>query len=197
MTLRSYLIWIALGFVIAVPIVLAATSPLLQWRQPIYIAAGFSGIIGMGLLLVQPLLASEALPISSTHLSRRIHRVVGAAVVLAIIVHIAGLWMFSPPDVVDALLFRSPTPFSAWGVIAMCAAFAAAFLALTRRRLKLPPMRWRRLHMAVAATTVVGSVIHAMLIEGTMEPISKTVLCLFALAATTKALIDLAIWRRR
>lgn len=151
----------------------------------------------MGLLLLQPLLANEMLPLSSTHASRRLHRFVGVGVVLAIALHVVGLWLFSPPDVIDALLFRSPTPFSAWGVIAMWAAFAAGFLALTRRRLKLPPMRWRRLHMFVAAATVAGSVIHAMLIEGTMEPISKTILCLFALAATLKALINLRIWRMR
>ena len=66
-----------------------------------------------------------------------------AVLVVAVVIHVAALWITSPPDVVDALLFASPTPFSAWGVIAMWAVFAAALLAALRRRLRLRPRTWR------------------------------------------------------
>ncbi len=175
---------------------LAAMSPFLAWRQPVYILAGFAGILAMALLLVQPLLASGGLPGLAGLRGRRVHRWVGAGLVLALVVHVGGLWITSPPDVVDALTFTSPTPFSAWGVIAMWAAFGAALLAVLRRRIRVRPMTWRRAHTTLAVVVVVGSIVHALLIEGTMETVSKAALCLLVLAVTGKALVDLRIWAR-
>ena len=117
--------------------------------------------------------------------------------VLAVVTHVAALWITSPPDVIDILLFASPTPFSAWGVIAMWAVFAAALLVSVRRRIRLQPRTWRRFHTAFAAVAVVGSLVHAMLIEGTMETMSKAALCVLVISATAKALVDLGIWAKR
>ncbi|MEO0763593.1 MAG: ferric reductase, partial [Pseudomonadota bacterium] len=64
--MRDTLIWLGLATAIAAPIVAAAFSPLLQWRDGIYITAGFAGILGMALLLVQPLLAAGDLPLSQS-----------------------------------------------------------------------------------------------------------------------------------
>jgi predicted ferric reductase len=98
--------------------------------------------------------------------------------------------------VVDALLFRSPTPFSAWGVIAMWALAATALLALFRRRLRLRWRRWRIAHTALAVVIVAGSTLHALLIEGTMETVTKSALCGLVVAATLKVLVDLKVWGR-
>ena len=176
---------------VAVPIAGAVTSPLLEWREPIYIVGGFLGVISITLLLAQPMLAAGHLPGLSRPFSRRLHRWVGGALVLSVMIHVGALWLTSPPDVVDALLFSSPTPFSIWGVVAMWAVFAAALVAMTRNRLKLQPRSWRRLHMALTTIVILGTVIHAMLIEGTMETISKSVLCLILVVVTMKALSDL------
>ncbi|MCW2308111.1 ferric reductase-like transmembrane domain-containing protein [Rhodobium gokarnense] len=195
---RAILIWAALAAAVVVPIAVAATSPLLAWRQPVYIAAGFAGIVAMALLLVQPLIIGGFLPGFSGRLARKVHRGIGALLVLAVVVHVAALWVTSPPDVVDVLLFRSPTPFSVWGVIAMWAVFAAALLAAFRQRLKLPPRLWWRIaHTALAAATAVGSVVHAMLIEGTMGTVSKAALCTLVLLATAKVIADLRVWSLR
>ena len=59
---KTLLIWIALGIAVLVPIVLSLNSPLLAWRDPVYIAAGLSGVLALALLLFQPLLAIGALP---------------------------------------------------------------------------------------------------------------------------------------
>ena len=123
--------WAALALAIGIPLVAAARSPLLQWRDPIYILAGFAGVLGLALILVQPLLILGALPGLP---ARRAHRWVGATLVALVLIHVGGLWITSPPDVIDVLLFRSPTPFAIWGVIAMWALFAAALLASVRRR---------------------------------------------------------------
>src|SRR5262245_62049161 len=88
-----------------------------------------------------------------------------------------------------------PRGFSAWGVIAMWAIFAVAFLAALRRRLR--PRTWRIAHSLLAVVTVVGSVVHAILIEGTMETVSKAALCVLVLAGTIKVMADLRVWRKR
>ncbi len=172
----------------------AAASPLLAWRDPIYIAGGFAGVIAMGLLLLQPLLAGGYLPGLPARRGRRLHFWVGMGLVATVTVHVLALWLTSPPDMVDALLFRSPTPFSAWGVIAMWAVFAAALLAVLRRRLRLRPQVWRLGHTTLAAVVVVGSVVHALLIEGTMGLVSKATLCVLVLAAAAKVMADLRSW---
>ncbi len=186
---RVALIWATLVVAIGVPIAFAAFSPLLAWRDPLYILAGFAGIIALGLVLVQPLLIAGYLPGLQAYRGRRAHHWIGGALVVAVVVHVGGLWITSPPDMIDALTFTSPTPFSPFGVIAMWAIFAVALLAAIRRRLGL--RTWRIAHMSLAVVIVAGSVVHGMLIEGTMETMSKAALCALVLAAAIKVLVDL------
>jgi predicted ferric reductase len=192
---RVTLIWAALGAAVVVPIAASAASPLLAWRDSLYIAGGFAGVVALALLLVQPLLMGGYLPGLPALRGRRAHRWIGGVLVVAVVIHVGGLWITSPPDVIDALLFTSPTPFSTWGVIAMWAIFAVALLAALRRRLR--PRTWRIAHTMLAVVIVVGSVVHAILIEGTMETVSKAALCVLVLAATIKVMADLRVWRKR
>ncbi|WP_375306842.1 ferric reductase-like transmembrane domain-containing protein [Bradyrhizobium sp. A11] len=194
---RAILIWVALALAIGVPTALAATSEQLAWRDPVYILAGFAGIIALGLVLVQPLLIGGYLAPLSAYRGRRAHHWIGGTLVLAVMIHVAGLWITSPPDMIDALTYSSPTPFSPFGVTAMWAIFIVALLALLRRRLELRPRTWRFIHMPLAIVIVVGSVVHCLLIEGTMETFSKAVLCAAVLAAAAKAMMDLKVWRKR
>jgi predicted ferric reductase len=189
------LIWAALAAAIGVPLALAATSELLEWRGPVYIVAGFAGIIALGLVLVQPLLVGGYLPGLSGYRGRRVHHWIGGALVVAVVIHVAGLWITSPPDMIDALTFTSPTPFSPFGVVVMWAIFAVAVLAAIRRRLGL--RMFRIAHMSLAVVIVIGSVVHGLLIEGTMETMSKAALCALVLAAAIKVMADLRVWRRR
>ena len=187
---RGATVWAALAVAIAVPLIVAAQSPLLQWREPVYIIAGFSGIVGLALLLVQPLLIAGMLPGVP---ARRVHVWTGAGLVLAVVVHVAGLWITSPPDVVDVLLFRSPTPFSVWGAVAMWAVFAAATLAAVRKRVGL--RIWRLGHSAAVVVIVVGTVVHAWLVQGAMETVTQGALCLLVLGAVFLALRRRRVWR--
>ena len=187
--LRVLGLWTALAALILTPLALAATSPLLAWREPVYIAAGFAGIAAMTLLLLQPLLAGDLLPGLARRTARQLHRLTGAAILLVLLIHVAGLWITSPPDMVDALTFTSPTPFSVFGVLAMWALLATALLAANRRRLRV--RTWRRAHLALAAIIIPGTILHAVQIEGTMEPLSK-----YALSAAL-ALSCLALLLRR
>lgn len=190
---RSVLIWAALAAALTVPVVVAAASPLLAWRDPIYIGAGFAGVVALALLLIQPLLAGGYLPGLRVRLGRRLHAWVGAGLVVAVEVHVAALWLTSPPDVVDALLFRSPTPFSAWGVVAMWAVSATALLAALRGRLRLRLVVWRLCHIILAVVIIVGSVVHAMLIDGTMGIVSKAALSALVMATAAKVIVDLRL----
>lgn len=187
--MRAALIWAGLAAATLLPMAVAATSPLLAWRDPVYIGAAFAGVLGLALILLQPLLIRGLLPGLP---GRRVHRGVGVALVVMVVAHVAGLWWTSPPDVIDALLLDSPTPFSIWGVVAMWAVFAAAGLAALRRRLRV--RAWRLGHSALAVVIVVGTVVHALLIEGTMGVVTKAVLCALVLVATVKALVDLRAW---
>ena len=193
---RVTLIWALLAAAISVPIAAAAASPLLAWRGPVYILAGFAGVIALGLMLVQPLLAGGYLPGLPAYRGRRAHHWIGGALTVAVVVHVAGLWFTSPPDMIDALLFASPTPFSPFGVIAMWAIFAVALLAVLRRRWALRPRTFRIAHMSLAVVIVVGSIVHAMLVEGTMETVSKAALCALVLIAAIKVMADLRVWRK-
>jgi predicted ferric reductase len=181
---RSVLIWGALATALCAPLFATGFSSLLQYRQPIYIIAGFAGIAGLALLLLQPILAGSYLPNISAKRARKIHRVIGIVLVLMVLTHVIGLWITSPPDVIDALLFRSPTPFSFWGVTAMWAVFATAILAALRQNLRIRPRHWRYAHMTLAIIIVIGTIVHALMIDGTMEFYTKIALCVLVVVAT-------------
>lgn len=195
-TTRVVLVWTALAVAILVPVVIAARSPLLAWRDGVYITAGFAGILGLALLLVQPLLAGGHLPGLAPRRARLAHRWLGVVLVALVVAHVAGLWITSAPDVIDALLFQWPTSFSPFGVVAMWAVFATALLAAVRRRLRLSPAAWRIGHTALALVIVVGTIVHALLIEGAMGTVSKAAFCLLVAAATARLAFDLAVWMR-
>ncbi len=76
----------------------------------------------------------------------------------------------------------------------MWAAFAAALLAALRRPLRIEPRLWRLGHTGLVVLVVLGGVVHALLIEGTMGSVSKLVLCALLIGATAIALFDLRAW---
>ncbi|MEL6607751.1 MAG: ferric reductase-like transmembrane domain-containing protein [Pseudomonadota bacterium] len=182
--LRAIAIWGAVGCVVLVPVIAAGFSPLLQWRDATYIFAGIAGIAAMAIMPLQPLAAAGVLPGLSAYGSRRLHRAVGASLFIGVVAHVAALWITSPPDVLDALLFRSPALFSPFGVIAMAAVFAAAVMATPPVRRALRWRQWRRIHRGVTTVIVAGTIAHVALIEGTMDVVSKTMLCLVLGALT-------------
>lgn len=194
---RIVLSWLALAGVVSVPLAAAAASPLLAWRDPVYILAGFTGIIAMVLLLVQPLLAMGYMPGLHLRSARRAHRWIGASLLAAVVLHVGGLWITSPPDVLDALFFRSPTPFSAWGVVAMWAVFATAVLAAIRKKLRLRPPAWQFAHLSLAVVIVICCLVHAALIEGTMETITKVAVGTLTLAVLGRTLLDIKTRKAR
>lgn len=171
--LRAAAQWLLLVTAMAAPLIAAGQSPLLQWRDPVYIAAGFAGIAAFSLMLMQPLIARHWLAGLSPHASRRLHPLIGAVILALVLAHVAGLWITSPPDVVDALLLRSPTPFSVWGVAAMWALIATAIVAVMRARKAVRWRPWQRAHKGLTLIVIAGTVLHALLIEGTMETVTK------------------------
>ena len=48
--------WGGVAAVMIAPVVIAAFSPYLESRSVLYIVGGFAGIVGLSLLVVQPLL---------------------------------------------------------------------------------------------------------------------------------------------
>ena len=189
------MVWTGLIVLAVGPVLLIAASPWLAGRGVVYVSAGIAGAAALSVLLIQPLLASGWLPGLSPGRARRLHRALGSLLVGAVVLHVGGLYLTSPPDALDALLLLSPTPFSVWGVLAMWATILTALLVAARRRLRLSPQVWATLHNALALIVVAGSVIHALLIRGLMEPVSKTILCIAVLAATGAVVLHLRVVR--
>ena len=184
---RVILAWGALALFVAVPVLVAALSPLHAYRPPSYVAASLAGVLALGVLLIQPLLMTRLLPGVAPARLRRWHRRTGFVLVVLVAIHVGGLLVASPPDAIDALLLRSPTPFSVWGVTAMWAVVLSAVLVALRRKMRLRPATWAAIHNLLALVVVLGTVIHAVQIEGTMGTVSKWALCLAALAAALAA----------
>ena len=58
----AVLAWAGLLAVVGVPVLIAAASPYLAYRNLPYIVGGFAGIVCLALFVVQPLLAAGYLP---------------------------------------------------------------------------------------------------------------------------------------
>jgi len=195
-SMRTPLFAIALFITVALPIGAAVLSPLHAWRDSIYIGATFAGIIGLALMLFQPLLIANYIPGLSAKRGRSVHQWLGSTLALLVVLHVVGLWITSPPDVIDALLFVSATPFSSWGVVAMWAVLISSTATVFRHSLSLKAHTWRLVHRCLAIVIVVGTVVHAMLVDGAMETFSKAFLCFAVLVAALKVLTKLR-WRKR
>lgn len=183
--------------VLLMPLVIAAQSPYLAYRDPTYIAAGFAGILSLTLFLLQPLLAGGHIPGLRPRTARIWHRATGSVVILAVVAHVGGLYLTSPPDTLDALLLVSPTPFSLYGVVALWGMIITAILVLVRRRLPLRFLHWAVLHNVLAVFIVISTVVHALLIEGTMGTASKWATCFSVLAVTLWVVWDMRVVRPR
>ena len=151
-------------------------SPLHDSRDFIYSFAGMAGVVGLVLLLVQPLLAAGLLPGVRQPHARKWHQRLGVAITLAVLLHVGGLYLTSPMDAMDALLLVSPTPFSVYGVIAMWGFLLTLVFVAVRRRIGLSAKAWRMAHTGMVGVVVGATLAHVMLIEGTMGAMSKLVL---------------------
>lgn len=188
--IRRLVLWLGLVVVMTTPIIDAGFSPLLQWRDPVYILGGFAGIVGLVLLVAQPLLVIDAVPGVP---GRRGHVWVGGVLVLAVLIHVGALWITSPPDVIDVLLFRSPTPFGIWGAAALWAVFAVTALGIFRQHV--PQRIWRVAHTGAATIIVFATALHAWLIKGTMGLWSKGAIVLIVILVFMLCLKKRRIWR--
>lgn len=186
-------VWALVAVVVGGALVLAALSPLQAFRTAPYMAASLAGVLSLGLLLLQPMLAAGYLPGISAARARRWHNRAGMVLVAAVLVHIAGLYIASPDDALDALLLRAPTAFSIWGVTAMWGVVVTAVLVALRRRIR--PALWRVVHNGLALVVVIGTAVHAIEIEGTMSPVWKLLLCGAAVAASVVAVVHVRVAR--
>jgi predicted ferric reductase len=183
--------WLLVSSVAIIPLAVAAASPLLASRDAMWVLGGMAGVVALALLFLQPVLISGFLPSLRNSRERRWHRWIGTAVVLLVLLHVAGLYVTSPEDIADALLLVSPTPFAVYGVMGLAGVILTACLACVRTRLS--RRTWQIVHSILAVIVVVGSIVHALLIEGAMGDTSKLVLCIFLSVATAAAIGKVAI----
>jgi predicted ferric reductase len=175
--------WLGVAVVAAVPVLLAAASPLQRGREALWVIGGMAGVVAFSLLFVQPLLMATSPWLAAPAAGLRWHRRVGLAIMAMVVLHVGALYAYSPEDVTDALLLVAPTPFSLYGVIGLSCLALTAALAATRRLLPFGARAWRLLHSLLAVVIVGAGAVHALMIEGAMEERSKLAICIAAVAA--------------
>lgn len=177
---------------VIVPLALAVLSPLQAGREVTYVMGALAGVLALSLLFVQPLLAAGFLPGFRRSRERRWHRRLGIVLLSAVGLHIIGLYLASPDDMRDALLLVAPTPFSLYGVIALVAIVLTGLSAALRPRIRSGIIQhWNRIHSALAVIVVSATLVHAWMIDGTMNGLSKTISCICIAVATIAALVNL------
>lgn len=123
------------------------------------------------------------------------HQWLGASLIVLVVVHVGGLYLTSPDDMLDALMLVAPTPFSLYGVIALWTLIFTAMLVALRQRLPFSVSTWKVIHNLLAVLVVVSSVVHALMIEGAMGSFSKWVLCICILVVTGVVTFNLRVFR--
>lgn len=197
MTGRGWLAWLGVAGAMTVPVALAVASPYLAYRNPAYILGGFAGIVCLALLLIQPLLAAGYLPGLSPVQARRWHRRAGVGDRA-----VRGDPCRRPVRDQPARHDRRAVAGRADPVLGLRGGgdvepLPGRRLVPLRRRTRLGPRGWSLLHNLLALVVVVATALHAVQIEGAMEPVSKTALCGLVLIATAAALIDVRLLRQR
>ena len=179
------------------PLAVAVLSPLQTSRNAAYIIGGLAGVAALGILLLQPILAAGFIP--GTHLSkqRRWHSVTGGLLIALVLVHVIGLYLTSPPDMIDALLLVAPTLYSVYGVIALWGVILLGIVALPLIKKRIKPTAWRLIHHTIGVIVVGSTVTHAVMIDGAMGWRSKLMLCIAAVLATLTAIVWLRWIRAR
>ena len=192
--------WVAIAVIAAVPVVAAALSPLQAGRELLWVTGGMAGVVALSLLFVQPLLTAAVPVLLPAREGIAWHRWGGIAILAMVGLHVGALYAYSPDDVTDVLLLVAPTPFSIYGVISLWCVVLTLLLAATRRRLRLAHRQWRILHSVLAVAIVSAGAVHAVLIEGAMEEVSKLTVCAAALVTTTAGAFEVNVFgplRRR
>ena len=170
---------------------IAVSSPLLKSRDFVHIVGGLAGVLALVLLLIQPVLATAVLKGISPVQQRRWHLRTGILLVISLLVHIGALYLTSPDDMTDALLLRSATPFSVYGVIGLWGILLTATLVTVKSRLKISSKVWKGLHVSLAVIVAIASIVHALWIQGAMGVVSKWVLSAAIVVATGYAIYKL------
>lgn len=186
-------VWLIVAAIAAVPVIAAALSPLQRGRETLWIIGGMAGVVALSLLFVQPLFTATAPVLTAARKGISWHRWGGVAIIAMVGLHVGALYAYSPEDVMDALLLVAPTPFSLYGVIGLWCVILTGVLAAARRRLRLGHRRWRIAHSVLAVAIVSATAVHAVLIEGAMEEISKLAICFAALATTTFGAVEINV----
>jgi predicted ferric reductase len=151
------------------PAVLALASDHLAREPGLLVASTTCAALAVGALAVQPLLAARG------GRSVQDHRLLGTAIVVLVLAHVATLLALAPDDALFAMSPDGPTR-ARMALIATIALVAAAVLGATGPRLPLSRTTWRILHAYLATLVLVLGVGHAVLTEGALDGLGTLLL---------------------
>jgi predicted ferric reductase len=144
------------------PAALALASDHLGREPGLLVASTTCASLAVGALAVQPLLAARG------GRTVRQHRVVGAAIVSLVLVHVVTLLILAPDDALFAMSPDGPTR-ARMALIATIALLVAATLGALGPRLPIARATWRILHAYLAVLVLVLGVGHAVLTDGALD----------------------------
>ena len=200
--IAALVLWAGLVVAMVAPVLIAAGSPYLAYRNLPYIVGGFAGIVCLSLFVIQPLLAAGYLPGVPSPGSADGTAGSARRSSLCVLLHVGGLYLTSPRTRSMRCCWSRRRRSRSTACWRCGASSATAVLVALRRRSGLRYATWFFIHNALALVVVVATVIHALQIEGAMETLSKWLVCLAALATTLVVLLDLRVvkplarWRR-
>ena len=160
-------------------------------------AAGV-GFVALTALVLQLVLPSRARTVTrpfGVDLLIRVHRAMGYAVVILVLLHIVVLVADDPERARLLNALHAPDRARA-GMVATLALCGLIVTSVWRRRLRLHYERWRVLHLMLASLALAGCVVHVLLVrEYTATPVIRWALVAFAAVAVV-ALFHLRVGRQ-
>ena len=185
---RRWLGGVAIAVLLVVPLVASILSPIGTGRSFPWIAATLAGVLAFSLLIVHMLLPTHWLYLLLRGRNLRWHRRLGVGIVALVVAHVAGLYVYSPDDIGNALVLQAAT-YSRLGVIAAWCMVLTVGLARARHRLPLSHDNWQVVHSMLAVAITGLAVGHVVLHQGTLDGPAEWLLCIAALAAVTSAVV--------
>lgn len=192
---------LVLGIVAAlllVPVVVALASPHLAGAPPMLLVATSTGVLALGLLVVEVILPGRPqwLVRAAGVGLLRLHRAIALAVVGLVLLHVGALFVYSPSDTLFALAPTAPTHSRLGAVALFCLALTVA-LALGWRRLGLGRPEWRALHLSLAVAILITAFAHAVMVYGALDGPLGTLLIYAGAAVAGASVVYTAISRLR
>jgi predicted ferric reductase len=161
---QRLLLAVLYGFVLVAPLALIAGVAKAGAQGPLVVFADALGFAGLSLLVLQILISGRWSATTRAFGLRPVlalHRQVGAAVLVVVVVHVVVL-VIDDPSRLALLDPRTAPPRARAGMVALLGMVVLAGTSIWRRRLGLNYERWRAVHLTCTALVIAAAFAHVI-----------------------------------